>query len=424
MVTFERNQDGELPSMNGINYIAGSMAYNNITINQTGLLTSTDQNSINTTISTNKEYDYPAKFHVAWEQNNSIKYCFLTIDANNTVTSSGVDIPSTGNTYSYNNNPQIAVNYLGDAYLTWIGTNNPGNGSAKVVNRARIGDSWSSTFNYYGNNIASPTLHFVNGSAQYIIAWSEGDGSSNKFYRSDYSGGIFNYSISGRSIQVINGSSLNEISSISFSNFNLPYFFQMTHGSVIPTLNLTSLIEGFYNGSYMNSDTVTVELHYATSPYALIESQKGVLDTYGIGTFNFMSVTNGISYYIVIKHRNSIETWSATPQSFNNGSLSYDFTASQNQAYGSNLVQKGSKWCIYSGDVNQDGVIDSGDLGLVDDDVSNYFSGYVNTDVNGDFLVDSGDLGIVDDNSTLYVGKIAPTGAPSTKLIKQHAEME
>jgi Pro-kumamolisin, activation domain/Dockerin type I domain len=424
VVTFERNQNGEFPPMNGINYIFGSMNYNSLLIRGPGLFLGTNNTSINATISTNKEYEYPAKFHSAWEQNNAIKYCNLTIDENYNVTSSSAEVPSTGNTYSYNNNPQIAVNYLGDAYLTWIGTNNPGNGSSKVVNRAKNGGGWSSTFNYYGNNVASPTLHFVNGSSQYIIAWSEGDGSSNKFYRSDNPGGIFDYGIVGRSIQVINGNSLDAMYSISFSNFSLPYYFQMTHNSVIPkTLTLTALIEGFYNGSYMNSDTVTVELHNATSPYALVESQKGVMNTYGIGTFNFITVTNGISYYIVIKHRNSIETWSATPHSFNNGSLSYDFTASQNQAYGSNLVQKGSKWCIYSGDVNQDGSVDSGDLGLVDYDYTNYVTGYTNTDVNGDGEVDSCDLAIVDNNYTNYVYAEKPFGAPANTRVKHQLKL-
>ena len=98
--------------------------------------------------------------------------------------------------------------------------------------------------------------------------------------------------------------------------------------------------------------------------------------------------------------------------------MSYDFTQSQSQAYGNNLVQKGSKWCLYNGDVNQDGIIDSGDLGVVDNDNANYVAGYISTDVNGDGIVDSGDLGIVDNNNTAYVGRIIPAIIPIAKSIR------
>ena len=93
---------------------------------------------------------------------------------------------------------------------------------------------------------------------------------------------------------------------------------------------------------------------------------------------------------------------------FSSSALSYNFTTSQSMAYGSNMILKGTKWCIFSGDVNQDGLIDSGDMGLIDNDYSNYLFGYIVTDLNGDGIVDSGDLGICDNNYTLYVTKYAP----------------
>ena len=37
----------------------------------------------------------------------------------------------------------------------------------------------------------------------------------------------------------------------------------------------------------------------------------------------------------------------------------------QNKAYGNNLKLVGTKWCIYGGDVNQDGFVDTADLNLV-----------------------------------------------------------
>jgi endonuclease G len=69
---------------------------------------------------------------------------------------------------------------------------------------------------------------------------------------------------------------------------------------------------------------------------------------------------------------------------------------------------KDGKYCIYSGDVNQDGIIDSGDLRLIDNDYSSYLTGYLVTDLNGDNIVDSGDLAIADNNYSGYITSIVP----------------
>ena len=50
---------------------------------------------------------------------------------------------------------------------------------------------------------------------------------------------------------------------------------------------------------------------------------------------------------------------------FTAGNLFYDFTTAQNKAYGNNLKLVNGKWCIYSGDVNQDGFIDINDQSQV-----------------------------------------------------------
>jgi len=63
---------------------------------------------------------------------------------------------------------------------------------------------------------------------------------------------------------------------------------------------------------------------------------------------------------------------------------------------------------IYSGDVNQDGVVDASDNGLINNAAANFVSGYVNTDLNGDNFVDATDLGIADNNSFNFVTKITP----------------
>jgi hypothetical protein len=67
------------------------------------------------------------------------------------------------------------------------------------------------------------------------------------------------------------------------------------------TLSLTALLEGEYNEPSMVADTVTVEMHGATSPYPLVERASVPLNSSGVGTAYFDSVTDGAHYYIVVK---------------------------------------------------------------------------------------------------------------------------
>ena len=72
------------------------------------------------------------------------------------------------------------------------------------------------------------------------------------------------------------------------------------------------------------------------------------------------------------------------------------------------MILKGTKYCIYSGDVNQDGIIDATDLSEVDNDAANSLSGYVRTDVTGDDFVDAEDVSIIDNNAYNSVSVIRP----------------
>ncbi|MDR3667735.1 MAG: FISUMP domain-containing protein, partial [Ignavibacteriaceae bacterium] len=173
-------------------------------------------------------------------------------------------------------------------------------------------------------------------------------------------------------------------------------------------------IQGFYNGSSMvsvNPIVVTVELHDATT-YEGMESQIGTLTSSGIGSFTFNSVVDGVPYYIVIKSPNTVETWSTIPVSFISGVLNYDFTTSAAQAYGNNLKLVGSKYCIISGDLNQDGLVDISDMMEIDNDIANHVTGISVSDVNGDGLIDLNDLIIVDNNNINYLSEETPPGTP------------
>lgn len=162
----------------------------------------------------------------------------------------------------------------------------------------------------------------------------------------------------------------------------------------------------------MVADTVTVFLRLGSSPFPIIDSAKAVVSAAGTGTFNILNAVNGQPYYVVLKHRNSIETWSNIGLSFSGDILNYNFTDFI-KAYGGNLkLIIGSspiKYGIFSGDVNQDGTIDASDVSETDNDAySSAFSGYVRTDVTGDDFVDAADVSIVDNNAFNSVSAVSP----------------
>ncbi len=150
--------------------------------------------------------------------------------------------------------------------------------------------------------------------------------------------------------------------------------------------------------------SVTVELHAATTPYALVESKVVTLSTSGTANPLFTIAANGTPYYIVIRTDNGLETWSATPQTFTGSTLTYDFTDCATQAFGSNMLLVGTKWCIISGDADQDGtVIDALDRSLCWNDRN--LVGVYATDFNGDGTVDALDRSICWNNRNLAVAK-------------------
>lgn len=176
------------------------------------------------------------------------------------------------------------------------------------------------------------------------------------------------------------------------------------------SLELTALIQGLYNENtnLMVSDTATVYLRNSSSPYGIIDSDMSVLNSEGTGNFYFSNALNGISYFLVIKHRNSIETWSSAPQTFAESSASFNFTVSINQAYGNNQIQKGSRFCIYNGEITNDGVIDASDMAIIENDAAGFKKGYIISDLTGDDIVDGSDMSIAENNASNFIGVITP----------------
>jgi hypothetical protein len=171
-----------------------------------------------------------------------------------------------------------------------------------------------------------------------------------------------------------------------------------------PSLTLKVYLEGFYSVEPLDNnkrtnqrnnegntglsplaqvaDTIRIYLADSTQNYAFKDSVTVFLPSSGTVTTPFTNATTG-KYYIVVKHRNHLETWSKYAVNLTGGStVSYDFTTSAGQAYGDNMKQVGSVWVLYGGDPNQDGDIGALDIPIF---ISQFGTqGYLSCDFNGD----------------------------------------
>jgi len=66
------------------------------------------------------------------------------------------------------------------------------------------------------------------------------------------------------------------------------------------------------------------------------------------------------------------------------------------------------RYAVYSGDVNQDALVDLNDLLLVYNAASSFSGGYIITDLTGDYLADLNDLILVYNNSAGFVNVVDP----------------
>lgn len=204
------------------------------------------------------------------------------------------------------------------------------------------------------------------------------------------------------------------VNSFNQSFFSMVFDFRTTSLPQVK-LNVTVALEGMYYplfNQHSRRDTLRVYLRSATPPYALIDSGVSVIDSLNlISAFTFDNVNSG-RFYIVLKHFQSLETWSRSGGDTltANGNVNlYDFTTSASQAYGNNLKLKGGKYCLYTGDLTQSGFVDGSDAIRVHSDSQIFLTGrFLLSDLNGDNIVDGSDYSIVDNNAYNFVGTITP----------------
>lgn len=190
------------------------------------------------------------------------------------------------------------------------------------------------------------------------------------------------------------------------------------------TLNLTSVLpEGIYaGGGTLNqakndlgdpefpgyADEIFVELHDGAAYGTILHTATVLLSTTGAASVTDIPAALNGNYWITIKHRNSIQTVSATAVSFAGDIISQSF-GTPADVYGGNLqLMSDSGYAIFGGDVTQDGVVDTDDMTEVDNNSADYVPGYIPSDVTGDGATDTEDMTIVDNNNANYVGAVTP----------------
>jgi parallel beta-helix repeat protein len=105
------------------------------------------------------------------------------------------------------------------------------------------------------------------------------------------------------------------------------------------------------------------------------------------------------SYYIAVRQRSHVTIMSAMRQQLSTGSMAmYDFTTSQSSAYGTNsLKPMGARFAMFTGDVNQNGLINAADRLMVKNNTG--LGGYNVADANLNGLVNAADRLVVKNNT-------------------------
>lgn len=177
------------------------------------------------------------------------------------------------------------------------------------------------------------------------------------------------------------------------------------------TVSLNLFLEGFYlSSSQMRAvidpvsypslcDTITIELRDTSTSKYLIYSSKQILHTDGSCFFTFTPLSTRAFYYLVIKHRNSLETWSALPVFFSGTTAEYYFSNTATNTFSENVKDLGDgNFALFSGDTDQNGQIELNDNVNVGNSALLFSSGYLPNDLNGDGVIESVDFGLVENN--------------------------
>ena len=290
-----------------------------------------------------------------------------------------------------------------------------------VSNKCSVKYFDGSNWVYYGNptftpgNTASLNLNMSAGYPQMVVLDVLNGGKTMYYEHSipcESNQSIFSTNLTGNyNVTVTNDIGCSAVSSpisVTTQNCNAASVKLFIQGYYSGNNTMTSVLmnQGVGTNSSV-TDSVIVELHQNTTPYALVASSNSVVYSNGNIVANFNSGTTG-TYYIVIRSRNGLKTWSANPVAIPSVTM-YDFTTAAAMAYGNNQIEvTPGVWALHSGDINQDLAIDIFDYLQLDPDIVQGESGYLNTDINGDGVVDAFDYLVIEQNIISGINAFEP----------------
>ena len=337
-----------------------------------------------------------------------------------------------GNTLTVNNGGLLQI--IGSVgHLAKITRNNIGNFNFNVENGGTLSANHA-IFEYtgtYGVNIKTGAmLDGSNNLSNCIFRYGAAGGrllTINNSQDMEISNAVFTSNSTGCVYNVSKTSNLGSIRFIDATgDFSGDLYEEDNYGRVIwgwppKSLTVNVMLEGLFNhvSNTLNkarnatgeeypgdvADKINIELHSASSYPTIVYSATDVdLSTNGTAELSTIPGTLSGSYYISVKHRNSVETVSANPVSFSGINANYNFTENSAQAYNDNLKMLAPGiYGIYAGNVNADGQVDDLDINLIQSSASTFSLGYLLTDVNGDGIVDAMDLIMTDNNAANFI---------------------
>lgn len=199
----------------------------------------------------------------------------------------------------------------------------------------------------------------------------------------------------------------------------------LLYGNCQQRMNLSCLLQSYLNsGSSMYpvlyhqgvvassslpfTDTIQVSIYRSQAPYQMLGRSKSILKTDGSSLILFPDSAIAKSVYIGVQQRNHCETWSSLPQILL-PVHAYNFTSAATKAYGANQsITSSGHFAFWSGDMNQDGVVDGVDYNEWEQDNNQFASGYLASDLNGDGITDGLDFLFWETNSNLFAGSSLP----------------
>ena len=151
-------------------------------------------------------------------------------------------------------------------------------------------------------------------------------------------------------------------------------------------------------------DWVRVEIRKVSTP-SVVEEAKALLLRPDGKIVNLDGNTPGFTprtepVYIVVKHRNHLSVASTAIPTFT-GNISHDFSTGSNKALAYNsgnipMIQSNNTWCMWAGDINGNGRINSEDLNIAFSPINNIErDNYINVDVTLNGRADSSDMNII-----------------------------